>query len=239
MKCTYFILVVSMLFSCNVSEEDNSPWKVRYKGALKNIMKKGDLSAHVQLATLDSIKHLYAIGAKEALDGEIQIFNSVPMNSRVVGNQAVIDSSLTGAATLLIYASVERWKEIAVPAEVVSYDEVEHYIKSTAIGNEINVDHPFPFKIIGKASSIDWHIIKWKEGDMEHSHEKHINSGLHGTLQNMDVEMIGFYSDAHHGIFTHHTTDMHIHFKTKSSGIAGHVDGLFLGRGMKLFLPER
>jgi acetolactate decarboxylase len=233
------MLVFFMLLRCNFPEEDNSPWKVGYHGALKNIMKKGDLSARIQLASMDTIRNLYAIGAKEDLNGEIQIFHSAPMNSRIVDNQVVIDSSLTGAATLLVYASVEKWKEIPVPAEVESYDEVEKFIKSTAKKNDINLGHPFPFMLTGKASSIDWHIIKWKEGDMEHSHEKHINSGLNGTLKNIDVEMIGFYSDAHHGIFTHHTTDMHIHFKTKSSGIAGHVDELFLGSGMKLLLPDK
>ena len=85
--------------------------------------------------------------------------------------------------------------------------------------------------------SFDWHVINWKDGDTEHSHEKHINSGLNGTIENRQVEMLGFYSDSHHAIFTHHTTNMHIHVKTVDTKIAGHVDGLTLGKGMVLKLP--
>jgi len=90
----------------------------------------------------------------------------------------------------------------------------------------------------GTASSFDWHVINWKDGDTEHSHEKHISSGLHGTIENREVDLLGFYSDSHHAIFTHHTTNMHIHVKTRDNKIAGHVDGLILGKGMILKLPS-
>lgn len=50
--------------------------------------------------------------------------------------------------------------------------------------------------------------------------------------------MLGFYSDSHHAIFTHHTTNMHIHLKTIDNKIAGHIDGLELGKGMILKLPD-
>ena len=32
---------------------------------------------------------------------------------------------------------------------------------------------PFPFLIEGNASSLNWHVIDWKKGDTEHTHEKH------------------------------------------------------------------
>ena len=50
--------------------------------------------------------------------------------------------------------------------------------------------------------------------------------------------MLGFYSDSHHAIFTHHTTNMHMHVKTDNNEIAGHVDALVLGEGMILKLPN-
>ena len=50
--------------------------------------------------------------------------------------------------------------------------------------------------------------------------------------------MVGFYSDAHHGIFTHHSTNMHIHMKTGDHKVAGHVDDLTLGPKMILKLPD-
>ena len=57
-------------------------------------------------------------------------------------------------------------------------------------------------------------------------------------MNNREVEMLGFYSNTHHAIFTHHTTNMHIHVKTGGNGIAGHVDDLLLESGMLLMLPS-
>lgn len=82
-----------------------------------------------------------------------------------------------------------------------------------------------------------WHVIDWKEGDAEHTHEKHRNSGLNGTLIRESVEILGFYSGRHHGLFTHHTTNMHLHMKNSEGTIVGHVDGLTLKQGMELKLP--
>jgi len=92
--------------------------------------------------------------------------------------------------------------------------------------------------IEGTANSFDWHVIDWKVGDKEHSHEKHKTSGLHGTINDRQVELLGFYSNAHHTIFTHHTTNMHIHVRTTDNKLAGHVDDLTLGKRMILKLPE-
>ena len=52
------------------------------------------------------------------------------------------------------------------------------------------------------------------------------------------MDLLGFYSDSHHAIFTHHTTNMHIHMKLKDEKIAGHVDDLKLGLNMILKLPK-
>lgn len=239
MKYVFLLSVLTLFMGCNSPVEDDSPWKVKYEGALKNIMKKGDLSAHIQLEELRSFSNLYALGAKENLKGEIQIFNSKSFNSMAKEDGIMIDTSYYGAATLLVFASVEKWKETAIEDGVETYKELEKFIVKSAIHHGLSADHPFPFRIIGKVTSIDWHVINWKDGDMEHSHEKHINSGINETLQHTDVELIGFYSDSHHSIFTHHTTDMHIHFKSKSGDVAGHVDGLLLGGGMKLYFPDQ
>ncbi|MFT4569002.1 MAG: hypothetical protein ACI9FN_003972, partial [Saprospiraceae bacterium] len=63
-------------------------------------------------------------------------------------------------------------------------------------------------------------------------------SGLYGIIENKEVNMLGFYFDSHHAIFTHHTTNMHIHMKLTNCKIAGHVDELKLGRNMTLKLPK-
>jgi acetolactate decarboxylase len=212
-------------------------YEVKYFGALKNMMHKGDISAKADLSELKQTEHLYALGALENLKGEIQIFDSKSFNTSVIDSSLSFDNSFDKKATLLVYASVDKWKSISIPDNIVNYEQLEDYIKKSAEENNINSNKPFPFLIEGTAKSFDWHVINWKDGDTQHSHQKHINSGLHGTLENREVDLLGFYSDSHHAIFTHHTTNMHIHVKTIDNKIAGHVDGLILGAGMILKLP--
>ncbi len=201
-------------------------------------MHKGDISAKADLTIFENTEHFYALGAIENLKGEIQIFDSKTFNTIVIDSTLTFDNSFNKKATLLVYASINKWKSINIPDNVVTYEQLESFIGLTAKENQIKIDEPFPFLIEGTPKSFDWHVVNWKDGDIEHSHEKHISSGLHGTINNRQVEMLGFYSNSHHAIFTHHTTNMHIHVKTVDNKIAGHVDGLTLEKGMTLKLPD-
>ena len=236
----YFLLLLFIIsiISCKKENKESKNFKVEYNGALKNMMRKGDISSKVELKDFENIEHFYALGATENLKGEIQIFDSEPFISNVVDSTLAFDNSFNKKATLLVYASVDKWNSFKIPENIVTYKELEIYISQTAKDNQIKVDKPFPFLLEGKPKYIDWHVINWKNGDTEHSHEKHINSGLNGRLNNKQVEMLGFYSDSHHAVFTHHTTNMHIHLKTVDNKIAGHVDDLNLEKGMILKLPN-
>lgn len=241
MKPLTLILLALIIFSCKKTKETqniNPTFKVEFKGALKNIMFKGDLSAKAQLNDYKEISHFYALGAIENLKGEIQIFDNESYNTFVNDTILQFDKTFNKNASLLVYASVKKWKNIHIPNTIKTKKALETYIEKTAKDNGINIHQPFPFLIEGKLKSFDWHVINWKDGDTEHSHEKHINSGLHGTIKNQEVEILGFYSDAHHTIFTHHSTNMHMHFTAKNKKIAGHLDDLILGKNMILKLPE-
>jgi acetolactate decarboxylase len=236
MKNLLFIIIGTFV-SLSTDPATDPNFIVEYKGALKNMMHKGDISAKADLLELKETEHLYALGALENLKGEIQIFDSKSFNTSVIDSSLSFDNSFDKKATLIVYASVDKWKSISIPDNIVSYEQLEDYIKKSAERNHININKPFPFLIEGKAKSFDWHVINWKDGDTEHSHEKHISSGLHGSMENTAVEMLGFYSNSHHAIFTHHTTNLHIHVKTVDNKIAGHLDGLVLEKGMILKLP--
>lgn len=238
MKHSILTLTILATFSCATTPDTGDKFKVEYKGALKNIMHKGDISAQADLTDFQDTKHFYALGAVENLKGEILILDSKPYISSVQDQELTISNSFEHKATLLVYASVGKWANFIIPDNVSTYEDLEKHIEQTAKDNGINTDEPLPFMLSGTAKSFDWHLIDWKDGDTEHSHEKHINSGLHGTLTDQDVEILGFYSNSHHAIFTHHTTNMHLHIKTTDNKTSGHLDGLTLGQGMTLKLPD-
>lgn len=232
-----------MLFSCGsngASEEteEAASIEVLHFGALKDMMHKGDLSAKAQLADLKDMEHVYAIGAMENLKGEIQIYDGQSFNTCVADSAVEFDKDLAGGAALLVYAVVPEWKDVAVPSSVKTYADLEKFVAEQAKENGIDITKPFPFRVEGTPVSFDWHVINWPEGDTEHSHQKHVESGLHGTIENTPVELLGFYSDKHHRIFTHHTTNMHVHVKTNDGTLAGHMDDVVCGEGMVLKLPK-
>lgn len=214
-----------------------TPVEVTYKGALRDIMHKGDLTAKADLVGFEGMEHLYALGALEGLKGEVLILAGKPYISTAQGEGLDISHSLSHKATLLVYSTVSHWIATLVPGRVSTYQQLEKYVESAARKQGLDTNKPFPFLLKGRVKSIDWHVIDWKEGDTEHSHEKHIRSGPHGTLEGQDVEILGFYSKHHHAIFTHHSTNMHLHFKTSDGRIAGHADDLLLGSEITLELP--
>ena len=233
------LLLFSMLMlACQEKAAPPHTFQVHYHGALKNMMHQGDISAKTDLADFKGKENLYALGAIENLKGEIQIFAGQSHLTQVVDSTIAFDDSFSKKATLLVYAEVEDWTTFPIAPEVHTYDQLEQFIEKTASDNGIPTNEAFPFLIQGRLNSMDWHVINWKDGDTEHSHQKHISSGLNGTLEKVTVELLGFYSKSHHAIFTHHTRNSHIHFKTQDGNLAGHLDDLLIGEGMKLSLPR-
>tara|TARA_R110001632_G_scaffold19898_4_gene59827 strand:- start:2318 stop:3010 length:693 start_codon:yes stop_codon:yes gene_type:complete len=230
-------MLVLLISSCQNTGKKASRFEVKHSGALKTMM-SGNIQSVISLGSLSNKKHLYALGAVENLKGEIQIFNSKPSNSFVLDSSLQIKDSYNLKAALLVYAEVEEW-DVTEVSNMTAKSDLEKVIFETAKSNGINVEKPFPFLLEGTVASIDWHVINWKDEDKVHSHKKHTKSGLNGKLKNSSVLIIGFYSTKHKAIFTHHTTNMHMHFKTDDNTIAGHIDDLQLENQLTLKLPKQ
>lgn len=209
---------------------------VHHRGALRNAMQAGDISAKIDLDSLAGKPHLFALGALENLKGEIQIFDSQPFITTVIDSAIATSSSFSYKAMLLVYAQVSQWQENEIPDSVKTGTQLEAFLASEASKKGI-FGKPFVFLLKGRPASLDWHVIDWPAGDSVHTHEKHKRSGLHGSLHDEQAEILGFYSEQHHGIFTHHSTNMHLHFTNSAGTFAGHVDALVLKKGIKLYLP--
>lgn len=233
---SFIFLLVIVFMSC--SEKKTIHTAVHHRGALMNLM-SGNLQATASLDSLENLPHLYALGALENLDGEIQIFNSDSFVSKTAANNSVsIATDFNHKAALLVYAQVPKWSDGTELDTFNDNSNLEKQIKKLAMQKGVDVEKPFPFLLKGAVSSLNWHVIQWPAGDMDHTHQKHQESGAHGTLENEEVEVIGFYSEKHKAVFTHHTTFLHMHFKTANENpIAGHVDGIS-STELKLHLPQ-
>ncbi len=125
-----------------------------------------------------------------------------------------------------------------MPANVNTTQQLEKYIEEISSDNHINIEEPFPFLIKGVSSEVNWHIINWDNKDTVHSHQKHIESGLSGVLEDTPMTILGFYSKHHKTILTHHSTFIHMHFLTDDKKIAGHIDDIYFGDNQTLELPN-
>ena len=58
----YFLLLLFIIsiISCKKENKESKNFKVEYNGALKNMMRKGDISSKVELKDFENIEHVYA-----------------------------------------------------------------------------------------------------------------------------------------------------------------------------------
>ncbi len=231
------LILIQLVLNCCKKPQNPSNSKVKYKGALHTIM-SGNLDATVAMDSLKPLSNLYALGALENLKGEILIFDSEPFISSVKDSTIEITRSFNKKAALLVYAQVSSWKEISIPSNLNSKRELEAFIQKMAIKKGINTNVPFPFVLKGVISSLSWHVINWQDTDTIHNHQKHKKEGLKGIINDERVDVIGFFSEHHKRVFTHHATNMHLHFKANDNLLIGHVDDLILGKKMILKLPN-
>jgi acetolactate decarboxylase len=214
-----------------------APFQVKWIGAQKDVL-KGDLTARIALHYLEGLSSLYAVGPLEGLKGEVTILHSVPSISRVEeGKRIVIDSSFCNGACFLAYVQVGHWHEVALPSRVLREAELEWFLPEAAAAIGIDPGEPFPYLLEGTPRSVEFHILN-KIDNQPHNRERHERAKVHFRLKASALTIIGFYSSNHRGIFTPGHSSIHQHVVTKGGAVAGHVDGISLTPGVRLFLPD-
>ena len=85
----------------------------------------------------------------------------------------------------------------------------------------------------------DIHIQNLPEGTPVSSPQEAHQGQTNYVLENRKVEIVGFFSKEHQGVFTHHDSFVHLHLITQDRRQMGHLDEMLLGKGDKrLFLPK-
>lgn len=215
---------------------------VRWAGALKNVHQGLDFSGKIDLAPLADLPHLYAVGPLENLQGEVTIWDGKPLISRVLegskDGQVKVDNSLVGKACFLVYGQAQSWKESKLDSSLTA-DQVDHVVKDAATKYGINTNKPFPFLIEGVAKTARYHVMNRTEAvPPTPGSESHEKAKVRFTLQDAPVSILGFYSEHHQAIFTHHSSFVHMHVKAASDKIAGHLEAIELEPGARLLLPN-
>ena len=213
---------------------------VHHWGALHAVMMENDTAAVVALDTLTPDSTLHAVGAAAGLRGEITVLGGAVWRATPgdgdVATSTVSDSSAAEAA-LLIAASVPAWREIAIDAPI-PFDSLDARVAALAGGAGVDVSQPFAFVIEGPLSALEWHVVdgrRMPEGASGHA--AHLEATVRRRLEHVSAGLVGFYSTAHEGVWTHRGAHTHVHAVIPAAYASGHVDHVVVEPGATLKVP--
>ncbi len=225
---TVIAIISLLLISCSDHPKE-TVLTVRHVGELKQIMHQGRVEARVALDTLAK-SDMYALGAIAGLKGEVTIIDGKPFITKIAGDTLTIENHFANTnATLLVYSVVNDWDTL----KIKGLNNLEEYL-----AKHTSASQPLPFQLIGTVDHLKYHVINFS-GE-EANFQNHKQGALNDSLNMSEVHILGFYSTEHHGIFTHHDSDVHMHFINKQRTISGHLDELALGNGdFQLLIPKK
>ena len=223
------LLFCLLLMAACTPKRQNTTTAVNVYGELRQVMHQGDLKPRVALDSLKK-KGLYAVGALDSLKGEILIENGHTLISTVDNGAVSVRNVNDEFATLLVASKVTSWDTLQIIG-----DQLETVIGEKA--EKLGLGNPFPLIIRGSFPVLQYHVINFDPatGDLS----RHKEGAYHGDLSNQMVTIIGFYSDHHQGIFTHHDSNVHLHVRNEELSQMGHVDRIEPGsESFTLLLPK-
>ena len=225
------------LLSCNSTPKEKNTETysdIKMVGAMKNVMWKGELGGRIDLDTISNKNGLYGLGPVSYLRGELLINNGKSYVSKVTSDSTMtVEKTFETSAPFLVYGNVTEWDDIELPSDLKTIKDLETFVDNKTT----EFKRPFTFKLTGQVSSAIIHIQNLPEGTKVTSPAEAHQGQTNYTIENEDVEIIGFFSTKHKGIFTHHDSFLHMHLITKDERKMGHLDELEIGE-MKLYLPK-
>lgn len=231
------LLFLIIFFSANA--QDKKPF-VKFVGSIKNVKKKGVLNATIYLDSIPDRANLFALGPVENLQGELMILDGNSYVSEVdAEGMNKVKTSYKVGAPFLVYCNVKKWREFTLENDINSLSELQNEIQRLAKSKGFDLQTVFPFKISGQVETAKYHVI-WKDlGVKIHSPEIHKKSKVFYPISKENADILGFYSQNHAGIFTHHDSFIHAHIITADKNKMGHLDEVNIRAGeVRVYLPE-
>lgn len=232
------VLLISCFISCNSSQKEKTETAykdVKIVSAMKNVMWKGELQGKINLDTIADKNGLYGIGPVSYLSGELLINNGNSYVSKVTSDTTmIVEKQFKVEAPFFVYANVTEWTQIELPSSIKTVKDIETFVDEKTK----TFKRPFAFKLAGTIKSATIHIQNLPKGSKVSSPKEAHQGQTNYELANEEVEIIGFFSTEHKGVFTHHDSNIHLHLITKDEQSMGHLDAVVI-ENMTLFLPKK
>ena len=228
-------IIILLITSCNTNTKPTKN-DIKIIGEMKNVMWKGELAGTINLDTIKNKNGLYGLGPVEYLTGELLIIDGKSYVSTVTSDSTMeVDETYQVKAPFFVYANQADWNIEDLPSDIKTIKELEEFIDKKTF----DFKRPFVFKLKGQVDSAGIHIQNLPKGTKVSSPEEAHQGQTNYLLKNSDVEIVGFFSTEHKGIFTHHDSNIHMHLITIDRKKMGHLDEVFFGNeNIKLYLPK-
>lgn len=218
--------LVVLIFSCTTKPQ-STEIEISRIGALRQIMHAGKIGSRVNLDTMD-LTNAWGLGASDSLQGELLVLNGNVFESKVTDRATAISNNRKAEATLLVLSKVQAWDTV----QVSSFDQVETLLV------ENGYNSPAPFVLLGSPELLEYHIINFNPKVSDISNHK--EGAYLDVISNSPVTILGFYSKTDQGVFTHHDSNVHMHFIDDTKQQAGHIEKLVPGsNSFQLLIPKK
>lgn len=214
---------------------ETKSWCVEWFGSQGDFI-AGKAEKSVSLERFDGLESLYAVGPLDQARGEVSIYDSIPLISEVHDGRVNVTIDSCRHAAFLVYAIVENWRRVTVRNPINTEQQLENHLLAWAVTSGIDVDQPFAFLLNGLIAQATFHIL-CNRGRGTYNAERHEKSKVRFPIANESVEVIGFYSRCHRGIFTPRDSNFHMHVRTLDNRFSGHLEAFNWEYGVMLYLP--
>ncbi len=224
-----FLCASMLIFQWGNSVAQGEASHVKIVGMMKDVMWKGKLFGNIDLDTISNKQHLFGLGPVEYLAGEILIVDGKAYKSTVQNDSTMkVVETYSVKAPFFAYANISNWTELLLPDTIQSTQQLEQFLWRTLKNQNL----PFLFRYTGEVEHATIHIVNLPKGATVSSPAEAHQEQRSFQVTNQHVDIVGFFSTTHKGIFTHHDSYLHMHLITSDKQKMGHLDEVRFKKGM-------
>ena len=76
-----------------------------------------------------------------------------------LGGTLKVTQSFETGVPFFVWAEVQQWRQVRIPAEVRSFEDLESFVPKAAAVAGLDADKPLPFLVGGRQRLIEFHIV--------------------------------------------------------------------------------
>ncbi|MEQ9375334.1 MAG: acetolactate decarboxylase [Imperialibacter sp.] len=202
-------------------------------------MGKNNFAPQLWLDTLTNKDHLYGLGPYGPMQGEITIVDGKPFYaSAYEEGKSVIGQTWDMKSPFFVSANVDKWVAYEFTDSISSVDDIEQLVAKTAKSKGYDTSIPFAFRIGGVFDQVANHIVTPRRAEVI-GYRPNVNQ-QEFSFEHASGEIIGFYSENHHGVFTGSKSNIHVHFIKDDLTFMGHLYKIVTNKlPLTLYLPAK